>query len=642
MCDDSSVSPERLNEMRSAIHQFLSQSNVYGSIRDIVDSYVAEHNGTPVDREDPDAVMKIIKERGVIQSLLGRLQSETGLGSAARQLPSSSSAAAAIPARVSEGDHFLHVRLNGGRAFMDSLSMTGEARRGARLFVGIQFGKQRFRSAPAACVTDPDFTDDALLRLDATQFGFSAAELIEVSTPMHVAVFRENPLHHTAVLLGENVLDWRRVLKTGFLGLTVELCGRNAGVPAGIIDLQLELISAKRIRNSEEDILERLDRQREAITAADREFLIYARRWWGEYQGIHRQHKERKVKLFAETTNGRMIPVTHFVSPLQPSRGLVSPLDALRFVSLMKATDHTSDGSGAAPFPLEETSEAQSWLPTFVFASQRQGHSCNHAALLCSLLLGFGLDAYCAIGRTTADAVGTFVLVRTRTASGALEVAVWDPLLGERGPVATGAHSLATVDCLFNHKLFFANVQASSAVNATSFELDNDGLWKPVNPLKLRLVPKYPGCSLLFEPVAAYEVEADLALKVRAQMAARRDAIGQLTAFDDSLSYVLGQALDAYEAQRRSGAGEDFSLFQQCVKGLLGPGKTFKALPINVSTEDDAHIINIIGGNAAGKEIIETIALEDVKFGVRVRVFPFPEGVRSVWVMIAVSYRIQT
>lgn len=628
--NEGAVTQERLSEMKRAIHQFLSQGNVYSSIRDIIDSYVAQSQGATANPGDPDELMRVLKEKGVLQTLLSRLRSEAALNPVNRQ------GRPTIP-RMSEGDFFLHMRLSGGRAFVDNLSLSGEAQKSSSMFAAAQFGRQRFRSVGVECSTDPEFSDDFVFHLDATTFGFSPESLIEITTPLHLAVFREETLHHTAVLIGENTLDWRRVLKTGLLGLTVELCGRNPGVPAGILDLQLELFSSRNTRYSEGDILARLDQQREAITAADREFLIYARRWWLEYQGINRKHKERKVKVFAGTTNGRMVPVTHFISPLQTSYGLSSPLDALRFVSLLKATDQKGD---SPTFPLEEAGDSQSWLSTFVFISQRQGHSCNHAALLCSLLLGFGLDAYCGIGTTSQNDTGTFVVVRNRTNSGGLDVSIWDPLLGERSSVH-GAHSFATIDCLFNHKVFFANSQATNAITTASFELDNDTQWKAINPLKLRLVPKYPGASLVYQPIDCDGVERSLELAIRAQVAGRRDTIGQQTAFDENLSYVLGQALDGYETQRRLGKNSDFSLFEQCVKGLLGPGKTFKALPVNVSNEDDQFIVRILTSNDAGKEIIETVALDDVKFGVRVRVFPFPESVRSVWVMIAVSYRIQ-
>lgn len=615
-----SLTPERLQDMKSAIHGFLSQASVYSSIRSIVDSYIADSEGGSLTPDSPSEIMKIIKEKGVINNLLLRIQNE------APQKTSSINP-------LSIGDSFyLHVRLNGGKSFVDVISAAPH-HEASKVFVAFQFGKQRFSSDRHACSSNPQFKDEFLFSLDATEFGFPTCELIEIAIPLHIAVFREDVSNNSAELIGENIVDWRRVLKSGYLGLTVELCGRNAGVPAGILELQLEVVSPKKVRYSESDISSRLEQQREAITAADREFLIYARRWWTEFQGASQQHTERRVKLFATTTNGRMVPVTHFVSPMQASYGLSAPCDALRFVSLLKTVDTNEN----TPFGMLEGGKARTWLPCFVFLSQRQGHPWNHAALLCSLLLGFGLDAFCAVGAATNGETVMYVITRSRTSNGEFQVTIWDPVIGERFSV-TGSHNLQSVDCVFNHRSFFSNFQPSSLILSTSFDIENEQLWKPINPLKLRLVPKCPAPPLIHKSIALERLEKGLEIKLRNRLCEQRDLIGQQTHFDDNLSYALLQALENYERQRSTGREEDFSMFEQCVKGLLGPGKTFKAIPVNVSFEDDLSIMSIIEASDAGKEVLETVA-ENVKFGLRVRLFQFPEEVRSVWVMFAVAYR---
>lgn len=621
------LTPERLSGMKSAIHSFLADANVYGSLREIVDSYVADNAGASLSPDSPSDILRIVKERGVLQQLLERMRSASGstVAGAAKTL--------LVPG---DGQFYLHVRLCGGRAFVDNLDISATAGKHLRLFAAVHFGSQRFRSTLQPCSSSPQFDDDFVFRLDPTCFGFPDNDLIEVSTPFHIAVFREDTRQNVAELLGENIIDWRKTLKTGYLGLTVELCGANAGVPAGVIEMQFELIAATNVRYSESEVAERLDQQRTAITTADREFLVYARRWWSEYQGLRTSHRERKVKVFAETTNGRMVPLTHFVSPLQADFAVNSPLEAARFVSLLK-THESADG--AAGLQALENSSAHTWLPPFVFLSQRQGHHCNHAALLCSLLLGFGLDAYCAIGTNTGGATCVFVVTRTKGGNGEFQVTTWDPTSADRVPL-NGAHHFATIDCLFNHRALYANVQASNTTVATSLDVDNEELWKPLNTLKLRIVPRYPGAPLLCEPMNVWTAEKGVEMKLRQRVVSYRESFGTTTAFDDDLTYSLSQALNSYEVQRTTGKTEDFSLFELCVKGILGPGKTFKAIPINVAHTDDGSIASAIQTNAAGKEILETVA-DDVKYGIRARVYPFPEGVCSVWVIVAVAYRVR-
>ncbi|CBZ28580.1 conserved hypothetical protein [Leishmania mexicana MHOM/GT/2001/U1103] len=614
----SQVSPEHLKSMKSAIHSFLQETGVYDSIRDIVDTYVSEHGDEPISRENPSAIMRIVKEKGILRELVSQIQSRPTVGA----VPSIT-----VP---SDGRHYLLVRVNGGRAFVDNLDLAPSTMNKRSVVFAAHFGNQRFRSAVKACSAEPKFAEEFLFEVDATGFGFGEADLIEVSTPFHIAVLREDSQLNVAELLGENIIEWRKVLKSGYLGLTVELCGRNAGVPAGIVDLQLELVSKKRIRYKEEDIVSRVEQQRIAVTNADREFLVYSRRWWSEYQGLRPTHKDRKVRIFASTSTGRMVPLTHFVSPIQAEFGLDSPQDAARFVSLLRVTTEGTGSIGALSV------EESSWLSPFIFLSQRQGYHCNHAALLCSLLLGFGIDAYCALGSCPNGEVGVFVVSRSTDARGSAKVTVWNPTSGERSSPSE-QDRFATVDCMFNNKSFFANCQASNNVATTSFECYNEELWKPLNVLKLRMVPRYPPAPLLFETVAASSIERSLEIQLRAAISTYRDSFGVVTTYDNTVSYVLSQALLLYERQQSEGGAQSFALFQESVKGTLGVGKTFKAIPLNVSYLDAGSVMDVVRAASVGREILDTV-VDSAKFGVRAKVFCFPERVFSVWVMIAVNY----
>ncbi|KEG10512.1 centrosomal protein 76kDa [Trypanosoma grayi] len=627
----SEVSAERLKKLRGAVHDFLQESSVYSKIRDIVDSYIAENPGDALDPTSSADVMKIVREKGVVQDLLSRLHSEKRLSAAQTQ-------SAAHSWKLVPGEYYLHLRLAGGKAFVDNLDLSPGVAKGYQMYVALHFGSQRYRSIAENASVDPPFSDEFLIGLDYKTFGSCAADLIEVSTPLHVAVIREDRLLTNARVIGENVVDWRRVLRTGYLGLTVELCGENPGIPAGILELQLELLPNKAPRYSEEDVTSRIDLQRSAITSADREFLLYARRWWMEFQDIRPAHKQRRVKVFASTSNGRMVPTTHFVSVIQPERGIETPFEASRFVSLLAVTDEEHlthevllGGSGGHKV-------ANCWLSMFAFLSQRRGEPCNHAALLCSLLLGFGLDAYCAVGTDNKGNTAMLVVSRKRVSAGVFEVIFWEPTTGNRYS-RTDAHPYETIGCVFSHRSFYANIQQSDAAVTVSFDLDNEELWKPLNPLKLRMLPKYPNPSLLWVPCDTKSLEDQLQAELMREVTEYRDARGIVTCFDDGLAYVLSQALSSYESQRRNGTPEDLSLFESCVKGIIGEGKTFKGVPVNVTHLNSRKILAAFGGSASGREILE-LAADTLSLAVRVKVYPFPEGVNSVWVMLAASYRL--
>lgn len=610
------MDPERIENIRTSINAYLENSQAYDSIRDIVDAYINENPNDTA--SSPDGIIRILKERGIFQSLLSSL-SESTLNTSSQN---------PFTWGIKGGEQYLHVKLTGGRAFVDFLTASPKKKE-CRLCVSFHFGSQRYRSALLPCGSDPAFNDDFLFHLNPGAFGFSSQDLIEISTPFHIGVFCEDSVHNTSELLGENILDWRKVLSSGFLGVTTELCGSNPGVPSGIIDLELELVSKSKKQYTESEIYDRLDQQRAVITSADREFLLYSRRWWSEYQSIRPSHSKRKVKIFSSTSNGRMVPVNHFISPLQGG-DLASPYEAARFVSLLPQCPQLDD-----PQFLEK-SESNKWLSSFVFLSQRQGHPSNHANLLCSLLLGFGLDAYCAIG--TASTGDMKIIVCTNLLSHN-EITLWDPLSGERNSIK-GAHFVNTVDCLYNHKSFYANIQQSSELQSTMFDVNNEELWKPINPLKLRLVPKFPNSPLLRSSFQACEIEKGLEFRLRAAITSHRDTIGVQTFFDTNLSYIMTQALVNYEQQKISGSPSDFSFFQDSVKGTVGPGMTFKAVPINLANEDESIVMSMILSHNTGTQILNIIG-EDVRFGIRVKVFGYPEGVRSVWIMLASAHRIR-
>ncbi|CBH17872.1 CEP76 C2 domain containing protein, putative [Trypanosoma equiperdum] len=625
----SQLSNERLRELRAAVHSFLQDSSVYSSIRDIIDTYVTENPEGSVTASSSADVMKIIRERGLVQELLNKLQDE-------KRADAKNTITPCHLWKLLPGEYYLHVRLAGGKAFVDNLDIAPSVAQDYHMYVALQFGPHRYRSVSQDVSVDPPFRDEFLIHLDYKAFGTSALDLIEISTPFNLAVIREDRFLSTATMVGENVVDWRKVLRTGYLGLTVELCGENPGIPAGIIELQIEILPNKAPRFTDEEIVRRIELQRSGITSADREFLLYARRWWKEFQDIRPGHKQRRVKVFASTPSGRMVPTAHFVSVIRSERGIETPFDAARFVSLFAVTteEHLTQevlsGSGG-------NSSGATWVSLLTFLSQRRGDVCNHSTLLCSLLLGFGLDAYCAVGSDRKGKTTMFVVTRRRVVAGTFEVTLWEPTSGSRF-LLTEPHPFETIGCMFTHRSFYANIQQSDFVVTTSFDVDNEELWKPMNPLKLRMVPKSPNPSLLWVSRDVKKLENELQGSLVREITNYRDARGIVSNIDERLSYVLSQALCAYENHRRRGTPEDLSLFESCVKGTIGDGKTFRGVPVNVTHLNSHKILAAFGESTSGREILE-LSADGLTLGIQVKVFPFPEEVLSVWVMLAAAYR---
>ena len=98
----------------------------------------------------------------------------------------------------------------------------------------------------------------------------------------------------------------------------------------------------------------------------------------------------------------------------------------------------------------------------------KKGDAVGLNVLLCSFLLGFGLNAYVAVGIKQAKPWAWVVTIDD-------EIVFWDAASGERFkhvqvdpelPISkqTGAkpkHTFKTIDCLFNHSEFYGNIQDS-------------------------------------------------------------------------------------------------------------------------------------------------------------------------------------
>ena len=76
--------------------------------------------------------------------------------------------------------------------------------------------------------------------------------------------------------------------------------------------------------------------------------MDYAHDWWNDFKTIRQSHKNRLVKIFAETDDRESSvykPVCSLIGPMIADRLLESPLHAARFVSLIPF--HRMEAPGA-------------------------------------------------------------------------------------------------------------------------------------------------------------------------------------------------------------------------------------------------------------------------------------------------------
>uniref|UniRef100_A0A4W3H9A6 Centrosomal protein of 76 kDa-like n=1 Tax=Callorhinchus milii TaxID=7868 RepID=A0A4W3H9A6_CALMI len=343
--------------------------------------------------------------------------------------------------------------------------------------------------------------------------------------------------------------------------------------------------------------------------------------------------------------NGTNRPVCSYLRPLRAGRLLDTPRQAARFVNVLGYERAPVVGGGG---------KQEQWCTLLPFLCRGKGDCEDHATLLCSLLLGYGLGAYVCVGTKAKGVPHTWVL--TCGTNGA--ITFWESLTGHRyvhvpiNPNAPPmveqprpAYPYSTIGCLFNHQSFYANCQPSDVVELCVFDLHDESKWKPMSVEAIKSVCS-PGSSTSlppFPPLCAPGLDAatasnDIELVLRGLVCEHRKDLSLNTTWDDHLSYLLSPALAAYETERSAGVSAGNEEFQDSIKRAVPDGHTFKGFPIHFIHRNARRAFATCLRSPFCEEII-CCRGDQVRLAVRVRVFAYPESACAVWIMFACKYR---
>lgn len=551
------------------------------------------------------------------------------------------------------------MRLRGGRAFTSCL-LDASPTVGEQFFLAhVMFGSQRLRSNAVPASVDPAFDDTFVLDLEppgstgvadlSALLKFSRSVNIVLCRVCHPKLDGSGGEGSGGVGAGGSVrvdllstveLEWRVALLRGEASLALELTGvgdeAKMGVPVGVLHVELAITPSHGgvVPFAQHDVTKQIRDELEAATEAKRKFFAYAKTWWAEYRAIHTSFQHRLVKVFAEDETCAHRSVCAFVTPITAGRLLPSARHAARFVSLIPY--HRTEVVGSVE-------RVEAWHAPHTFLSMRQGDCEDHATLLCSLLLGFGLDAYVVVG-TRVDKRGVdgdHVWVMTR--DGDAGVTFWESLTGQRvaPSVATpSGHRFLRVGSVFNHKQLFANKQVSDLVEGCVFTLEDDRLWKCMEARVVEAVPHVQVVPLLPPTLAPFPIADTLQQEIRSHVSAYRESIGlggALALFDPTLEHLLQPALTFYEMERLANSPIPNLDFYQSIKNTVPPGHTFKAFPVVFNHMSASKMMATLQSAKVAREILDARG-DHLRFAVQVAVHPFPDDFVAVWVMLAAVY----
>jgi centrosomal protein CEP76 len=606
-----------------------------------------------------------LQQRGVLDEILNRLRFESPVGATVLKSNGDKrpvthfineddkllSEIKVKKANVDPTRRHLFLELVSGRAFLEHLN---DHDVDSSMTVHIHFRGQRFHSQPTPCACEPNFREIFVLELHKETAGSAArmadgATLLSLCDPIHLVVTKTNRAGDTTIV-SSHFVDWRRTLLSADSRCTVniELMGIGSlnKVIVGIVEMRLELRPKLLAPLIEEVLSTQQSLERSNRAQRERLFITYAKRWWDEFLQIRPTHNERLVKIFARDENCINRPVCSYVRPLRAGRLLDSPLQAARFVSLIGYDKAMAVGGGG---------RAEQWTSMHAFLCRGKGDCEDHSVLLCSLLLGFGLDAYVCVGTKLKGATHTWVA--TINADG--RVTFWESLTGDRYPhvpvdpddlpIRPGLkppYPYRTIGCVFNHELFFANAQPTDFVHMCVFDLNDGARWKSMSDDAIRSVcdpgvnPEWPSFPpLCATPLDAVIISNELEHELRALVVEHRRDQGLTTVWDDHLSYILSPALSAYETERLTGITAGNEEFQQAVHRAVPDGHTFKGYPVQLVHRNARRAFTSCLKSDVCEAIINCRG-DQIRLAIRVRVYVYPESTCATWLMFACRHKV--
>ncbi|XP_066481255.1 centrosomal protein of 76 kDa isoform X1 [Tiliqua scincoides] len=658
-----SLSPERASELKQLIHQQLTKMDVHSRIREVLAETIREELAPQHQQLSEEDLMKALVRRGIIDDVMKELHFITNVnGEEMTSTPKLSThfvdkqPAVLKKTNIDPMRRYLYLQVLSGKAFLEHLQepepLPGQTC--STFTLCLHFRNQRFRSKPVPCACEPDFNDGFLLEIYKDSLGegskmADATTMLSICDPVHIVLIKTDTSGEIT-LVASYFLEWRSVLsaENRITNVAVELLGvgTESKVSVGVLNIRLELYPKLNKILSQEIVNTQLALERQKTAEKERLFLVYAKQWWREYLQIRTSHNTRLVKIFAQDENGINRPVCSYIRPLRAGRLLDTPRQAARFVSVLGYERAHMIGGGGG--------KQEQWCTLLAFLCRNKGDCEDHANLLCSLLLGFGLEAFVCVGTKAKGAPHTWVM--THGIDGT--IIFWESLTGHRyihNPVKPDdppiveqpkpLYPYRTIGCIFNHQKFLANCQPSDAVEVCVFDLYDESKWKPMSGEAIKSVCSPGATSALppFPPLCASIIDAaeasnEVELQLRILVAEHRKDLGLATIWDDQLSYLLSPALAAYELERITDISVGNEEFQDAIRRTVPDGHTFKGFPIHFVYKNARRAFATCLRSPFCEDIV-CCRGDQVRLAVRVRVFTYPESACAVWIMFACKYR---
>ncbi|XP_051002912.1 protein CC2D2B [Acomys russatus] len=336
----------------------------------------------------------------------------------------------------------------------------------------------------------------------------------------------------------------------------------------------------------------------------------------------------RRVVATVFNGEGMQILVTRYIKALNPPQQLLdiflhdsnATLDCIaRFVSLIPFTAET----------LDENDSFDIWMTSECCINLATGNREEHAILLCNFFLYFGKKASVILGTSVLEGHVAYVLTQETG-----ECLLWNPATGQCHKQFDPFCPLQSVDCLFNDKNVWFNIQQNNAPMAVHFDYSKESIWKQLLPKNSQGTKAQ---SIQPEEIVYSDTNKGMVedLKSRIERALKCKMMEwrpkQPTRWNRQCTAILRQILPKLEFYMGNFVSFEDSELERLLQFYWVTG-----FPIQMPYTDVQAVIDAVYQTG-----IHSSEFPQTEFALAVYIHPYPNNILSVWVYLASLARHQ-
>ncbi|XP_054221862.1 protein CC2D2B isoform X5 [Homo sapiens] len=332
---------------------------------------------------------------------------------------------------------------------------------------------------------------------------------------------------------------------------------------------------------------------------------------------------DRRIVTTVFNDEGIQFLVTRYIKALNPPQQLLdiflhnsnATFDLIaRFVSLIPFVPNTPD----------ENDGSDIWMTSEHCISLAIGNKEEHAILLCNFFLYFGKKALVLLGTSVLEGHVAYVVTQETN-----EYLLWNPSTGQCYKQFDPFCPLKSVDCLFDDRNVWFNIQQNNTPMAVFFDYSKESFWKQLLPKNVQGTKIQ---SIQPEEIIYFETDKSMVedLRNRIERTLKSKVMEwrpkHPTHWNRQCTFILRQILPKLEFGIGSFvSSEGDNEFERILQFYWVTG-----FPIQMPYIDVQSIIDAVYQTG-----IHSAEFPQTEFALAVYIHPYPNNILSVWVYLA-------